>query len=162
MKRFVRGMLALSLVGLLGGAFVWASDTGQATVGDLVDAIATAKKVGRRDVESFLTSRGVRLDTEALLSEQLAAELFRGLGLNIVGLQDRPLQRPQADRLAARLAPVISIGSIAAEDALGGSGSSGHGTDEVRNRGVKARRGGRLPNSNANVNAFESIREDPL
>lgn len=147
MRRFVGTALIGGLILMLGGVPSLAADSPQATVSDFINLIAASKKMKVEEVESFLAARGVSLESRALLTERIAADLFGSLGVRVSASGDRAIRSDQLNRLR----PLASFVTLEANA----------GTDEVRNRGIKVRAGGRQPNSNANVNAFETLREDP-
>ncbi len=149
MKRLVGTALIGGLILMLGGMSSLAADSSQATVSDFIKLIAASKKIQVEEVESFLAARGVSLESRALLTQRIAADLFGSLGVRVTASGDRVIRSDQLSRLR----PLASFVTLQA--------NAGAGTDEVRNRGIKVRAGGRQPNSNANVNAFESLREDP-
>ncbi len=149
MRRFVGTALIGGLILMLGGVPLLAADSPQATVGDFIKLIAASKKMKVEAVESFLAAQGVSLESRSLLTERIAADLFGSLGIRVSASRDRAIRSDQLNRLRL-LASYVTL-----------EANAGAGTDEVRNQGRKTRAGGRQPNSNANVNAFESLREDP-
>ena len=154
-KLALTGALALCLSGLLAVAAnsAPAAEKAPAKVQDLVKAIATAKKMNPAEVETFLRNGGLKFDLNSDLRGDLAASMLAQLGLNVRSTGDMLV----SDSQVSRLGMVASYGSFTlnAEDECDAS------LGQVCNRGKKLRKGGNQPNSNANVNAFESLRDDP-
>ncbi|MEE9219901.1 MAG: hypothetical protein V3U98_12615 [Acidobacteriota bacterium] len=130
-----------------------------AKVQDLVKAIATAKKMNPSDVERFLRNGGARLDLNSELRGELAADLLGRLNINVTSKSDFVLTLAQVGRLA-------SIAAYGTFSAAGHENGEPHDDgrsdpDVAGNKGRKTRAGGNQPNSNANINAFESISDDP-
>lgn len=164
MRRIVSFALTGALALCVGGVLAVAADSAPAVekapakVQDLVKAIATTKKMDPREVESFFRKGGLDFDLNSELRGEVAASMLQRLGFNISAGADMLMSSSDVSRLAM----VASYGRFSANtdddpsesdcDAAGG---------EVCNRGRKTRAGGNQPNSNANINAFESISDDP-
>ena len=153
------GALALCVSGVLAVAAdsAPAVEKAPAKVQDLVKAIATTKKMDPKEVESFFRKGGLDFDLNSELRGEVAASMLQRLGFNISSSSDMLMSSSDVSRMAM----VASYGrfSASSEDQVDGGGDPQD--DEANNRGRKTRAGGNSPNSNANVNAFFSISDDP-
>ncbi len=103
-------------------------------------------------IEKGLISRDLSVDF--LLTEEILADILKRAGLNAsTSNPDNILDETSADSAISSLS-----------GSLGDAGESSSDTlkwdDDVNNYGKKTRPFGQLPNSNANPNAFYSLRED--
>jgi len=148
MKSFMSMALAVGSMVFLSVCPLAAGEAPQATVGDLVKLIATSKKLKVEDVEKFVAASGFSVSPGTALTERIAADLFGALGVAVKASGDRGIG---ADRIGR-------LGALASFVRIEANGSS---SDDPNNQGMKTRKGGNEPNSNADVNAFKSMREDP-
>jgi hypothetical protein len=153
-KFAVVGGLAVCLAGALALA-AGADKAGKAKVGDLVGAIAAKNGMKAADLKAKLEARGLKLRFEDTLTHQTAAELLQEFGVSVRASQG---SREVDSSEMGRFSSLIAVSRVTAEDIGGGDGRD---EGEVVNRGRKTRAGGNSPNSNADVNAFETLREDP-
>ena len=154
------GALALCVSGVLAVAAdsAPAVEKAPAKVQDLVKAIATTKKMDPKEVESFFRKGGLDFDLNSDLRGEIAASILQRLGFNVSAGSDTFLSPSDVSKMAMVIA---SFGQFSAstEDQVDGGGDPQD--DEANNRGRKRRPQGSTPNSNANVNAFFSISDDP-
>jgi hypothetical protein len=147
----------------LAGAVALAAGNDKARVSDLVGAIAAKHGVKAAEVVRVLEARqGRKLDLDAFLDQGTAASLLNDLGLS--GLKSSRGGAPMSMSDINALGSLISVARLSAEDNNDGDGDGdgdGRESGEVVNRGRKVRPKGQTPNSNADVNAFESLRDDP-
>jgi hypothetical protein len=128
----------------------------QARVADLAKVIAAAKNLSVKQVTDFLAMKG--FDANAPLTERLAADAFGALGVtNLRASQNRAITEDQLGTLRS-LAALVQPRTFGASDTSSGDGRE---PGEVVNVGKKTRPKGQTPNSNADVNAFGSLRDDP-
>ncbi len=112
----------------------------------------------RKEVESFFRKGGLDFDLNSELRGEVAASMLQRLGFNISASSDMLMSSSDVSRIAM----VASFGQFSAS---GHDDPSEEGCDdgegEACNRGFPriVRKG--TPNSNANVNAFSSISDDP-
>lgn len=154
----MRGITKFAVVGALAvcmtGAAALAAGSGKATVGDLVKAIAAKKGVSVVTVQGTLEAKsGRRINLDATLDQGLAASLLADLGVPVQASRHSEMTMEDVNKLGS----LLTLARVSAEDSDGGDGRDG---DEVVNRGRKTRPKGQTPNSNADVNAFESLDED--
>lgn len=162
MTRIARFAVVGALAVSAAVALALAAGSEKAKVGDLVSAIAAKKGVSTTQVRTQLESRGRKLDLNATLDQSLAASILSDLGV--------PLQASRRTDMSvadvSRLGSLFSMTRVSAEDNGDGDGEVSPCDDErdpgqVCNRGRKTRAGGNSPNSNADINAFETLRDDP-
>jgi len=163
MKGIVRFAVVGGLAVCLAGALALAAGAEKAKVSDLVGAIAAKHGMKVADLSSKLQARGLKLKLDDTLTHQTAAELLQEFGVLVRASQG---SREVSASEVGRFAPLVAVSVFTAGDNDDGNGDgSGDGdgreAGEVVNRGRKTRKSGALPNSNADVNAFESLREDP-
>lgn len=153
-----RVAVACGVVALVASGAVQASGADSATVGDLVRAVAARHGVPASQVKSALEAKGRRIADEDALTREWAARILSDLGVPLTAGRDARLSASDLSRLG----PVIALTRVAqAEDnSSGPDDRSGRQPGEVVNQGRKTRAGGRLPDSNADVNAFETLRDD--
>lgn len=163
MKRMVRFALVGGLAVCLVGAVALAAGNDRAKVSDLVSAIAAKHGMKAAEVARILEARqGRKLDLDATLDQGTAASLLNDLGLS--GLKASRGSAPMSISDINSLGSLIAVARLSGEDNDDGDGDGdgdGRESGEVVNRGRKTRPKGQTPNSNADVNAFESLRDDP-
>jgi hypothetical protein len=157
MKRIARFALVGGLTVCLVGAVALAAGNDKAKVSDLVGAIAAKHGVKTSEVVRVLETRqGRKLDLDATLDQGTAAGLLNDLGLS--GIKASRGSSPMSISDINALGSLIAVARLSAQDNGGGDG---HDDGEANNRGRKTRPKGQTPNSNADINAFESLRDDP-
>ena len=158
----MRGITKFAVVGALAvcmtGAAALAAGSGKATVGDLVKAIATKKGVSVVTVQGTLEAKsGRRINLDATLDQGLAASLLADLGVPVQASRRSEMTMEDVNKLGS----LLTLARVSAEDGDGDDdGGDGRDGGEVVNRGRKTRPFGQTPNSNADINAFESLDED--
>jgi len=154
MKRIMTFAVAGAVAICCAAALAVAADSGKAKVGDLVGAIAAKKGVSTAQVQNTLeTKSGRKLNLDATLDQSLAASLLSDLGVPLSASRKSEMTVSDVNRLGS----LLTFTRVSAED----TGGDGREPGEVVNKGRKTRSSGNSPNSNADVNAFESLREDP-
>lgn len=165
MRRIVSFALMGALALCVGGVVAVAADSAPAVekapakVQDLVKAIATTKRMDPREVESFFRKGGLDFDMNSELRGEVAANFLRQLGFKISALGADSLLSSSDVSTVSSFASFGQFSASADDDPSEDLCDAGGG--EVCNRGVKKRPQGSSPNSNANVNAFFSIGDDP-
>lgn len=160
MKGIVRIAVVGGLAVCLASAMALAAGAEKAKVGDLVGAIATKHGMKAADVTSKLEAKGLKLKLDETLTHQMAADVLQEFGVLVRASQGA---KEVSSTDLGKMAPLVSISRMADDNDDGNGDGEGDGREEgeVVNRGRKTRASGRLPNSNADINAFESLREDP-
>ncbi len=162
MRRIARFAVAGALAVCVAGALALAAGNDQprqARVADLAKVIAAAKNLSVKQVADFLAMKG--FDANALLTERLAADAFGALGVtNLRASQNRAITEDQLGTLRS-LAALVQPRTFGASDTSIGDSGDGREPGELVNQGKKTRPKGQTPNSNADVNAFGSLRDDP-